>query len=210
LPSIVTSKARESYCIDLSLVVDSALGGLARGHVNILDNDSVTVLRGGSDPCGLGSSASTSGKCEVVVDVSGRWLPGLTAVGTDLKLGGTETSVEDGGSKPVLRSTSVHFDLETIGDGARDELPLDGDLAEVLVGDLSEHVGRHVQVVLVAASLVGNLESCLAQDSRHSNVTFSYHGNLLSTTLVLNFYTTATISPISPDGLRDAGGAIDG
>jgi hypothetical protein len=196
--------------MDLSLVVDGALGGLARGHVNILDNDSVTVLRGGSDPGSLGSSSSTSGKSEVVVHVSRGRLPGLTAVGTDLKLGGTETSVEDGGSKPVLRRASVHLDLETIGDGARDKLPLDRDLAEVLVGDLSKHVGRHVQVVLVAASLVGNLKNCLAQDLRYSNLTSSYHGNLFSTTLVNDTHTAAAISPVSPDGLRDAGGAIDG
>jgi hypothetical protein len=162
LPAIITFKARKSFRKDLSLVVDGALGGLARGHVNILDNDSVAVLGGGSDPGSLGSSSSTSGKCEVVVDVSGSWLPGLTAVGTDFKLGCTQTSVEDGGSKPVLRRASVHLDLKTIGDGARDEVPLNGDLAEVLVGDLCEHVGRHVQVVLVTTSLVGNLNRSLA------------------------------------------------
>jgi hypothetical protein len=210
LPAIIAFKARGSFRIDLSLVVDGALGSLARGHVNILDNDSVTVFRGGSDPSSLGASSSTSGKCEVVVDVSGSWLPGLTAVGTDLKLCGTKTSVEDGGSKPVLRRASVHLDLKTIGDGARDKLPLDRDLAEVLVGNLCEHVGRHVQVVLVAASLVGNLKNCLVKDLQYSHWIFSYHSNLLSTTLVNDTHTAAAISPVSPDGLRDAGGAIDG
>ena len=139
----------------LSLVVDSALGGLTRGHVDILDDDSVTLLGSGSDPSSLG--ASTAGDLEEVVDVSGGGLPGLTAVATDLELEGTQPSVHDSGSKPVLRASAVHLDLKTIDDGARNEFPLDGDLAEVLVGDLGEHVGRHVQVVLIATGLVGNL-----------------------------------------------------
>lgn len=142
----------------LSLVVGSSLCGLARGLINIFDHDSITILGGDSNPCSFRTSSAVPGQCKVVVDVSCGCLPGLTAVGTDLKLGGTETSVEDGGSKPVLRSTSVHLDLKTIGDGAGNKLPLNRDLAEVLVGELREHVRRHVQVVLVAAGLVGNLD----------------------------------------------------
>jgi hypothetical protein len=156
----------------LSLVVDGALGGLARGHVNILDNDRVAVLRSSSDPGSLRSSTAIASQCKVVVDVSCGCLPCLTAVSTDLKLEGTETSVEDGGSKPVLRSASVHLDLETIGDGARHELPLNGDLAEVLVGNLGEHVGRHVQVVLVTTGLVGNLVRGLVWCLLYSDMIF--------------------------------------
>lgn len=137
---LITLEVRKPCYRDLSLVVGGTLCGLARGHIDILDDHGVAVLRSNSDPCSLGSSATIAGQCKVVVDVSSGCLPGLATVGTDLKLGGTQTSVEDGGSKPVLRSTSVHLDLETIGDGARDKLPLDRDLAEVLVGELREHV----------------------------------------------------------------------
>jgi len=38
----------------------------------------------------------------------------------------------------------------------------------------------------------------------------SYHGNLLSTALVRDAHTSAALSPIIPDGLRDAGRAGDG
>lgn len=151
-----TLRARVSFRTDLSLVVDSTLGGLARRHINILDNNTITVLRSSSDPSSLGSSAAS--KLEEVVDVSGGRLPGATVVGTDLKLECTQTSVHDSGSKPVLRRTSVHLDLKTIGDGAGNKLPLDGNFAKVLVGKLREHIGRHVQVVLVTAGLVSNLD----------------------------------------------------
>lgn len=149
-----------SFRTGLSLVVDSALGGLTRRHINVLDNDTVTILRSSSDPSSLGASAA--GKLEEVVDVSSGRLPGAAVVGTDLKLECTQTSVHDSCSKPVLRRTAVHLDLKTIGDWAGNKFPLDGDLTEVLVGKLREHIGRHVQVVLVTASLVGDLERELA------------------------------------------------
>lgn len=145
---------------NLRLVVDGALGGSARRHVNILDNDTVTILRSSSNPSSLG--ASTASKLEEVVDVSGSRFPGGTVVGTDLKLECTQGSVHDGSSKPVLRRASVHLDLKTTGDGARDKLPFNGNLAKVLVGKLREHVRRHVQVVLVTTSLVGDLDRELA------------------------------------------------
>jgi hypothetical protein len=101
---------------------------------------------------------------EEVVDVAGGLDPGLALVNADLDGLGAASGVLDGRSEPVLGSSLVHVDGEGRGDGALDELPLDAvDAAGgEAVGQLGPGVRGHVEVVLVAAGLVGDLFLVLA------------------------------------------------
>jgi hypothetical protein len=101
----------------------------------------------------------------------------------------------------------VHLDLKAIGNRARHKLPLDRNLAKVLVGNLGEHVRAHVEMVLVTTSLVGDLFPTRQSDFGESVAHFTHHGNLLGTSLVRDGNTATAVLAIVPDSLGDTTGA---
>jgi hypothetical protein len=144
----------ETYCLG---VVGSGLGGLLGLEHDVLDNDLSVSVAGELDPGSVGLQ-DTRGD-EEVVDVTLGGNPSLALVGADLQALGAASSVLDGGSEPVLGSTTVHNDLKRVGDGALDELPLDAvdAAARHAAGELGPGGRGHVEVVLVSISLVGDL-----------------------------------------------------
>lgn len=141
------------------LVVRRGLGNRVGLQLNVLDNDLSSSVAGQLDPSGAALQRVSS--LEEVVDVAGGLDPSLALVNADLERLGAAGGVLDRCGEPVLRSTLVHVDLERRGDGALDELPLDAVDAATghAVGEFGPGVRGHVQVVLVAASLVGDLFS---------------------------------------------------
>lgn len=142
------------YCLG---VVGGGLGGLLGLEHDVLDNDLSVNVAGELDPGSVGLE-DTRGN-EEVVDVTLGGNPSLALVGADLQALGAASGVLDGGGEPVLGGTTVHVDAEGVGDGALDELPLDAvdTTSGKAAGELRPGVGGHVEVVLVATGLVGDL-----------------------------------------------------
>ena len=153
-PTLYECYPAEMYSLG---VVGGGRGRLLGLEHDVLDNDLGVHVAGELDPSSVGLE-DTRGDEEVVgVTLGGN--PSLALVGADLQALGTTGSVLDGGSEPVLGSTTVHVDAERAGDGALDELPLDA--VDTTGGEAVRELGPggrgHVEVVLVAISLVGDL-----------------------------------------------------
>ena len=138
-------------------VVGSGLGGLLGLENNVLDNDLSVNVAGELNPSSVG--LQDTGGDEEVVGVTLGGNSGLALVGADLQALGAASGVLNGCSKPVLGSTTVHVDGERVGDGALHELPLDAvdSAGREAVCELGPGGRGHVEMVLVAISLVGDL-----------------------------------------------------
>lgn len=144
----------ETYCLG---VVGGGLGGLLGLENDVLDNDLSVDVAGELDPSSVG--LQDTGGNEEVVDVTLGGDPGLALVRADLQALGATSGVLDGCGEPVLGGTTVHVDGKRVGDGALDELPLDAvdSAGGEAVCELEPGGRSHVEVVLVAISLVGDL-----------------------------------------------------
>jgi hypothetical protein len=191
-------------------IVGGGLGDLLGLEHNVLDNDLSVGMAGELDP-GSGRLQDT-GSNEEVVGVALGGDPSLALVGADLQALGTASGVLNSSCEPVLRSTAVHVNAQRVGDGALDELPLDtvnsacGDAA----GEFGPGGGSHVEMVLVSASLVGDLfgnESVGVHSFDRTSGTYHYN-DLLS--FVSNADATTAVRAGVPDVLRHTGRSIDG
>lgn len=113
---------------NLSIVILSH-GLLARSHIDLLNLDLSSRVRGNPNQSRLSASATVARELEEVIRVTDGFLPGLASVSADFHLGRPASRVLDRGREPVLRGAAVHLDPERVGEGTRHELPFDVDLA---------------------------------------------------------------------------------
>ncbi|KAI6945482.1 hypothetical protein KC341_g89 [Hortaea werneckii] len=164
--SLSGSQKLNLFALTRQLVLSHGL--LARSHIDLLHLNLSPGVRGNSNQSRLSTSATVAGKLEEVIRVADGFLPGLAAVSANFHLGRPTSRVLDRGREPVLRGAAVHLDPERVGEGARHEFPFDVDLAEALVGQLREHVRRHVEVLGITSRLVGDLRTSSVRDGSSS------------------------------------------
>lgn len=143
-----------------SLKVGSTLSDLTTLKSNVLNNNLLVVDASNTDPSSVVRQSSLELPHVGVGKVAS--LPGLSVVAADVDGLDAVGHVLDGGGEPVLGGAAVHVDLEGSGlERALDPLPLDAvDTTGLhVVGELVPGLGGHVEMVLVAASSVGDLNS---------------------------------------------------
>jgi hypothetical protein len=143
-----------THCLS---IVGGGLGDLLGLEHDILDGDLSAGVAGKLDPRSVG--LQDTGSDEEVVGVAGGGNPSLALISADLQALSTASGVLDSRGEPVLGGTTVHVDVQRSLDGALDELPLDAvnTAGGEAVGEFRPSSRGHVEVVLVAAGLVGDL-----------------------------------------------------
>jgi hypothetical protein len=148
-------------------VVGSSGNSDITGLGDVLDNDSIALLRSDSNPCYR--SARTRVQFKKVVGGSGSSLPGFARISAELELGGTELGIDDLSREPVLRDTRLHVDGKRSGNGADDVVPSNCNNTGRFGGQVGEGILVEIEVVgTTTRALVGDhCSDALAVRSLH-------------------------------------------